>query len=288
MSSQKYKIVIIIGAPRSGTNMLRDLLCSFNNLNTWPCDEINYIWRHGNLSHGSDELLSYMARPAVKRYIRKQFDWVAQKYSASYVIEKTCANSLRVPFINSVLPDAKYIFIVRDGIDVVSSAGERWSAQINIPYLLKKARFVPLIDLPYHCVGYFWNIIYKLFSKKQRLAIWGPKTNDMESLLAKHSLDEVCAIQWQRCVEHSTASFQEMENSKFLKLNYESFVSQPMQELNKVLSFLELDFDVKEKRNALAVIKSDSIGKGRAKLNGTKLKRIERLIYRTLSQNGYK
>jgi len=34
--------IIIVGAPRSGTNMLRDVLTSFDGVCTWPCDEINY------------------------------------------------------------------------------------------------------------------------------------------------------------------------------------------------------------------------------------------------------
>ena len=47
--------VIIIGAPRSGTNMLRDALTALPDCGTWPCDEINYVWRHGNVGFPSDE-----------------------------------------------------------------------------------------------------------------------------------------------------------------------------------------------------------------------------------------
>ena len=35
--------VIIIGAPRSGTNILRDTLTSLSNVGTWGCDEIPYL-----------------------------------------------------------------------------------------------------------------------------------------------------------------------------------------------------------------------------------------------------
>jgi len=65
--------VIIIGAARSGTNMLRDVLCSIPGLTTWPCDEIPYIWRHGNRDHPDDEFSPDMARPDVQRYILNQF-----------------------------------------------------------------------------------------------------------------------------------------------------------------------------------------------------------------------
>ena len=47
--------LVIIGAARSGTNMLRDLLSSLEPFATWPCDEINYIWRHGNREFETEE-----------------------------------------------------------------------------------------------------------------------------------------------------------------------------------------------------------------------------------------
>ena len=71
--------LIIIGAPRSGTNMLRDVLVRFPGVATWPCDEINYIWRHGNLRYPSDEFPAERADARVQRYIRAQFDWVEKR-----------------------------------------------------------------------------------------------------------------------------------------------------------------------------------------------------------------
>jgi len=53
--------IIIVGAGRSGTNMLRDLLAQLPEFSTWPCDEINYIWRHGNRGFETDEFTREMA-----------------------------------------------------------------------------------------------------------------------------------------------------------------------------------------------------------------------------------
>ena len=113
--------VVIVGAPRSGTNMLRDVLARLSGVATWPCDEINYIWRHGNLRYPSDEFPPELARPAVQRYVDRQFDWVSRHYDADVVVEKTCANSLRVPFVDRVVPEARYVFIRRNGLDAVDS-----------------------------------------------------------------------------------------------------------------------------------------------------------------------
>ena len=53
--------VIIIGAPRSGTNMLRNILSSLDKIDTWPFDEINFMWRHGHSFNSSDEFSSFKA-----------------------------------------------------------------------------------------------------------------------------------------------------------------------------------------------------------------------------------
>ena len=57
--------LIIIGAGRSGTNALRDALTSLPGFKTWPCDEINAIWRFVNYSVPYDEFIVEHATPAV-------------------------------------------------------------------------------------------------------------------------------------------------------------------------------------------------------------------------------
>ena len=76
-----YKAVIIIGAGRSGTNILRDTLTQLPGFGTWHCDEINYIWRYGNKDYKTDEFMPAMAKPKVKQYIRGQFNKLQNKYN---------------------------------------------------------------------------------------------------------------------------------------------------------------------------------------------------------------
>ena len=151
--SRGYQPVVIIGAGRSGTKILKASLCRLPGAGSWPCDEINYVWRHGNASESHDELQPERARPRVRRYIRRCFDRLARRRGLAHVVEKTCANSLRVAFVDRVVPDALFVFLVRDGRDVVASARKRWKAPLDLPYLLAKARFVPLTDVPYYGPG---------------------------------------------------------------------------------------------------------------------------------------
>lgn len=286
-NSDSYRPVIIVGAPRSGTNMLRDVLTSFEGVATWPCDEINYIWRHGNVRYSSDEIPPKNATPPVKRYIQQRFYDVRQKYDADVVVEKTCANSLRVPFVDAVVPNARYVFIFRDGIDATGSAKERWTAKLDIPYILEKVRFVPKTDLPYYGLRYFWARLYRFISREKRLAFWGPALDGMPDILQKHTLNEVCALQWQRCVDKSEEAFSAMPSDKVIRVRYEDFVREPTQELTRILQFLGKDVESEEIATAVKGVSPRSLGKGRKALGEEEVANLEALVGETLKRYDY-
>lgn len=278
---------VIIGAPRSGTNMLRDVLTSLEGIETWPCDEINYIWRHGNIRHPSDEISADLATAKVRKYIRDHFDSIIKKTGAEAVVEKTCANSLRVPFVDQVVPEAKYLFIYRDGIDATGSARLRWTAKMDVAYILEKVRFVPKVDLPYYAFRYLWARLYRFFSKEKRLAFWGPALYNMQDILQKHSLDEVCALQWQRCVEQSEKAFSTMPDAKVLRIRYEDFVQSPKDELKRILDFMGRQVSEEILASTVSGVSSKSLGKGRQSLGEEKVRQLEELVGDTLKRYGY-
>jgi hypothetical protein len=267
--------------------MLRDVLTSFDGVSTWPCDEINYIWRHGNVRYPSDEIPPERATPAVKNYIQQRFSDIRKQYNADVIIEKTCANSLRVPFVNEVLPDARYIFIYRDGIDATGSAKERWTAKLDIPYILEKVRFVPKVDLPYYALRYFWARVYRFISREKRLAFWGPALDNMQEILQKHTLNEVCALQWQRCVDQSESALSAMPSDKVIRVRYEDFVRQPEQELGRILQFIGKEVALEKVSEAVKGVSPRSLGKGRKALGEQEVTNLEALVGETLKRYDY-
>lgn len=282
-----YKPIVIIGAPRSGTNMLRDVLCSIDGVGTWPCDEINYIWRHGNISESSDEFAADMATPPVIKYIRKQVDSFANSDNLGFVVEKTCANSLRVNFVNQVLPDAHYIFIVRNGLDVIASANLRWTAKLDIPYLLKKVKYVPLTDLPYYATRYLWSRIYRQFSGEKRLAFWGPQLKNMKNLLNDHTLDEICAIQWKECVNLSEKGLDPLPNNRVSRVKYEDFVNNPEIELKRLCLEANIETDDKTINLAVKNVSNRSIGKWSKQLSIEDIEKFKPIITDTMRKYDY-
>lgn len=232
--------LIIIGAPRSGTNMLRRLACALPGCGTWPCDEINFIWRHGNVDYPSDVLPAHLATTRVGRFIRGRFAEIARSYGLTTVVEKTCANSLRVPFVDRIVPEAKYIFLVRNGADAVASAVKRWRAGIDLPYTLRKARFVPWTDVPRYALRFLSNRLFRFVSGDRRLAQWGPRLDGMDTLLRNYTLEEVCAFQWRECVLRSEEAFSRIGEDRVLRARYEEVVVDPVGFLRRAAAFLDL------------------------------------------------
>ena len=262
-----FRPLVIIGAGRSGTNILRDTLCDLSGFTTWPCDEINPIWRHGNISWPDDEMPPEMVTPSVRRFIRGSFQriWCKQGFP-NFVVEKTCANSLRVPFVDKILPEARFIYIVRDGYDVVSSALKRWKGELEIPglsYYLSKARFAPVADLPRYAISTLLNKLAIKLGRQECFRSWGPRFSGWDKF-SEAPLEEIVARQWAECVNASDASFAQFDSSRFIYLRYEDFTSDPVASLMRITQWLEASADEMEVRSVAASVRRTSVGKGRA------------------------
>lgn len=279
--------LIILGAGRSGTNILRDSLTQLPGVETWPCDEINYIWRHGNAQHPHDEFPRTFATPRVQAYIRSAFQRMGKRSQAAVLVEKTCANSLRAGFVQEILPEAKYVHIVRDGRDVVASALRRWSAPLEPVYLLRKARWVPLTDLPYYATRYIGNRIYRRISGAKRLAFWGPRFIGLEEALTSRTLDEVCAIQWKRCVDNTVRDCAGLPQDRLLTLTYEDLTTDKQRTLQRVFAFAGVEHTGEMLENITSQISSLSVGKWRHELTVACQSRIDAICASTLKQHGY-
>ena len=286
-------VAIIVGAPRSGTNMLRDILTSLDGFATWPCDEINLMWKHGNLDVPHDELTPAHARPEIISYLRKQFQKLGRKYAAHTVIEKTCATSLRVGFAAEVFPEAKFIFIRRDGVDAAPSAMKRWNAPFDAKYTLKKVRWVPRRDLPRHFVDF---AVRKIAQRRTGEAgrddaglkvstWWGPRPADFRDIQREHPLDEVSTIQWKRCVDRSMEDLDKLPAGQVLEVVYEDFVRNPAPELLRILEFL--GYPEAARDDAVSGVSVGSVGKGRGELGPETTARLDAIAHETLEKLGY-
>lgn len=284
--------VIIVGAPRSGTNMLRDVLTSTPGVSSWRCDEINFVWKHGNLDINHDEIPADRA-DRTSGYLQEQFRARARKDGSDVVVEKTCATSLRVPFVARALPEAKFIFIRRDGLDATASTMKRWNAEFDLTYTLKKVRYVPRTDLPRHLGDFVAKRLRQRASGDARSTAndlkvstwWGPRPHDFHELQRAHPLEELAFIQWQRCIEQTADALSGLDPDRVLEVRYEDYVADPMEGTRRCLEFMGIGERLGQ--TEVGQVMTSSVGKGHAQLGQEAVSRLETLGGSTLSRFGY-
>jgi hypothetical protein len=122
--------IFIIGAPRSGTTLLRMILDSHPRIS---CGEETHflrelepiVGRHWRMvePYGFDRA-SWLVRIR-DFYTGFQADYLARRGKSRWA-EKDPTYTLLLPFIAELFPDAQYVHLVRDGHDVVASYRDRW------------------------------------------------------------------------------------------------------------------------------------------------------------------
>ena len=118
--------VFVLGAPRSGTTLVFELLRASDELGSLP-GEGHDIWRtfhHPRWSRwDSDHVAAHDVRPGEGRVVAARF---YAHFDSVRFVEKTPENSLRVPYLLRLFPDARFIVVKRDPCDVVSSIINGW------------------------------------------------------------------------------------------------------------------------------------------------------------------
>ena len=118
--------VFVVGCSRSGTTITYETLAAapqFLSLG-W---EIPQFWDslYGPLNNGwdSEAAGAEHARPEHRDAALRYF---YQRLGAGWVLDKTCINVMRIPYLHALFPRAKFVFIQRDGRDNVSSMIDGW------------------------------------------------------------------------------------------------------------------------------------------------------------------
>ncbi|MFN2594517.1 MAG: sulfotransferase, partial [Actinomycetota bacterium] len=210
--------IFIIGAPRSGTSLLYAILRTHPQLAHWP-GEAHEVWEaehHPALNGWDSNALdaSDLTEPNAA-YIRRQFFLVTGR--GHRLSDKTPRNALRIPFINALFPDARFIYLKREGRDNVNSLINAWRTGRYRTYRLDHE--IPGVDQKW------WKfVLYPGWEADRR----GP-------------LEIVCAHQWTAC--NSAALQAEVPSERWLEIRYEDLIADPVGRTEELMRGLGLPAD---------------------------------------------
>jgi Sulfotransferase family len=227
--------IFIIGAPRSGTSLLTVIVAASTRIRRWP-GEGHEIWEHDYhpafRDWESNVLEATDLSPEAAVRIRRSFFLIAG--SRHRLLDKAPRNTLRIPWVDAIFPDALYVYLKRDGRDNVNSLINAWRSPRYRTYRLPQ---------PHHIAGAdpdWWKFV--LYPG------WKNDTNG--------PLEKVCAMQWKWPNDRALEAARTIGTARWIELSYEDFIADPIGEIARVMEFLDLPFEdsVRERARALTPI----------------------------------
>jgi hypothetical protein len=238
-------------------------------------DEGHLLW---NVFHGDDLTVAgptASGLDAVAPGERRALPWMIHRIAGDRrYLDKTPRNSLRVPYLLDLFPDASFVFLARDGRATVSSLMNAWREAGGM-FPGRRAP-VPIRIEGYH--GDRWKFV---------------APPGWQSYASGHTLAEVCAFQWTACMEAILDARHLVDDDRWVQATYEGLTSSPVEETSRLLERLglPLDDDVLDHARTLdrEVTKATSAprpDKWRDE-NGPQIERILPLIAPTMRRLGY-
>lgn len=237
-----------VGAARSGTNFLGELLSQHPLLAYWRRPK--YVWRHGNAWKPDDCLTPQAATPRVKGYIRGRFHDFLRESGRRQLLVCTQANTLALDFVHEVFPEGKIIHIIRDGREVAASQAKEWEIHSSLTkskgsrppfYQLVWNRVweVPPGDLPAYFSEFAGTVWTMVAGSKYRYSM-GPKIKDWKRKKAEMDRLAFTALTWRECVTAARAVGRRLPPDQYLEVRFEDVVRRPEETVPRLLEFMGL------------------------------------------------
>ncbi len=214
-----FKPVFLIGCGRSGTTILG------NTIGKHP--EVTYLNERRDIWHKAypelDIWSGKVSNPILiadekyntksqSEYLSKLFHQEQIWHNGKILLEKLPINNFRLEFISAVFPQARYIYLYRNGLEVAKSIEKqikagKWFGKNNQK----------------------WAFLENLASN--RLPIQIENLTPFEKGL----------IEWRFSLEYSESFFNSIENDRIYRLSYNSFIQNPQSHLRNIFTFLNLE-----------------------------------------------
>jgi hypothetical protein len=240
--------VFVVGCSRSGTTITYETLAAAPQFLSFGW-EIPQFWDglHGPLNNGwaSEAAGAADARP---RHRDAALRYFYQRLGAGWVLDKTCINAMRIPYLLRLFPRARFVFIHRDGRDNISSMMDGW----------RHGR----TDGRFELSQFFGPFPEPVAIEDGQFREWAFFLAPGWRAYNRASLAEVCAFQWVSANRLALDAKPMVPPDQWIQLRYEDVFDRPVQMFREAFERLGLPF-TSEFEARCANLRPTSVVKGR-------------------------
>jgi len=295
------KVAFIIGSPRSGTTILGNILNCHEQIAEWY--EPYYLWGSYFSDKESDVWHSANLNEKIKNNILREYKIFSKKANKPIVLDKSHKYVFNIEIVQKIIPEAKWIHILRDGRDVTLSMNKEWGKRKDI--VIKKD-FFRLFQVACNMLKRqpFWRyrlmaIIYEISSNSSLNPLrylnkakwngnvgWGLRFKNWQEYFQTHSTLQFNAMQWVKAVEAVQENWSFLPEQNKIEIRYEDLLATPKKTLLKVFDTL----DVKPTPaffEAIPTLKRDNINKWAKEFTSEDIMAIKPILSPIISNLGY-
>ena len=231
------KPIFVIGTGRSGTTILGVVLSMHKDIGF--LNEPKALWHK---IYSQEDLVGSYSR-GVARYrlqatdvtdevcqtARRLFGAYLTAVASNRVVDKYPEQVFRIPFIRQIFPDAKFIFLVRNGWDTCHSI-TKWSQRLGTQVQDETHDWWGVNDRKWHL------LVDQLVAENSEL---GKLTSEIKNF---DDRGDRSAVEWILTMREGLHYLKELPNSVY-RVSYEDLASQPQVTLKNLLDFCELQPD---------------------------------------------
>jgi hypothetical protein len=270
------KPIFILGAGRSGTTILGVLLSMHRDIGflnepkaMWhailPAEDVGGSF---NLSNAKYRLDASDADKCLLKRAHRIYGAYSRLVGCDRIVDKYPELSYRIPFVKAIFPDAKFIFLVRNGWETCSSIS-KWSIrhrkisgdEIHDWWGVNQKKWHNLVDQIIVPDDYFANSIREIREFRRQ--------------------EDMAAVEWVATMRECLR-LKERYGEALHILKYEDMVNSTDESLGKLLSYCELTDDERFVKYAKAVLRENT-SHPKIELHSA----IEPLFVETLREMGY-
>ena len=218
--------IFVIGCSRSGTTVTYETIAATPGLLAFGYEIPQFwdaLWGPRTNHWESEAAGAEHAQPAHGAAAQRHF---YARLGVGQVVEKTCINVMRVPYLLRLFPEARFVFIHRDGRDNISSMIDGWRHDGHFGLTKFLGPFpceVGINDGEFRDWSFFLPPGWRDYNHAR--------------------LEDVCAFQWLSANRMAMDAGRSVPPEQWIRLRYEDIFDRPVEMFREVFARLGLPFD---------------------------------------------